>query len=94
MRTRIQEILDTHARKASASEYDRAVFISAVAAARSTVSEYLVNAGPDIDADLLLQRLQDLYAGYHDPDGKYTSGKGAIGDLMADLGPVLRRGDQ
>ncbi len=83
-------MLDAHAQKAAASEYDRSVCISAIAAARRAVREYLESTGPQVDADVLLQRLHELHANYHDPDGEYTSGKGVIGDFIADLGAVLR----
>ena len=83
-------MLDAHAQKAAASEYDRSVCISAVAAARSTISEYIESTGPHINAEVLMQRLQQLHTGYHDPDGEYTSGKGVVGDLIADLGAVLK----
>jgi len=91
--TRIQKVLDAHALKAAASEYDRSVCIIAVAAARKTVWEYLENTGPYVDEEALLQRLLDLHASYYDPDGEYTSGKGTIGDLIADICAALKESD-
>lgn len=93
MREKIQDVLNTHAQKAAASEYDRAVCISAIAATRNAICEFLESAGPQIDADMLMQKLQALHAGYHDPDGQYTSGKGVIGDLIADIGVILKQKD-
>ncbi len=93
IKTRIQKILDGHALKAAASEYDRSVCITAVATARSTVSECLESSAPHVDTDLLLRRLLDLQANYHDPDGEYTSGKGVIGVLIADIHSALKRKD-
>lgn len=93
MREKIEEVLAAHAHKAAASEYDRAVCISAVAATRRIIFEQFEASGRLVDADALINHLQQFHANYNDPDGVYTSGKGVIGDLIADLGPVIRSHD-
>jgi hypothetical protein len=91
--TKIQKVLDAHALKAAASEYDRSVCIIAVAAARKTVWDYFESTGPYVKEEMLFQRLLDLHASYYDPDGEYTSGKGIIGDLIADICAALKESD-
>ena len=83
-------LLEKHARKARESEYDRAVCISAISAARDVVTA-VPNDGNDRDyAASVLSRLCDLMEHYHDPDGVYTSGKGVLGALVSDIHLALR----
>ncbi|WP_093975680.1 hypothetical protein [Boseongicola aestuarii] len=79
--------------KAANSEYDRAVCRLAVAAARKTVWDCLDGTDPNVDEKMLVQKLLDLHASYYDPDGEYTSGKGTIGDLIADICGALKNCD-
>ena len=81
----VRALLDKHAQKASESEYDRSVAISAISASRDIIQAVPTDLNGEKYAACLLSELEKLLAGYHDPDGEYTSGKGVIGALLNDL---------
>jgi hypothetical protein len=85
----VSALLEKHAQKARGSEYDRSVAITAISTAREVIAA-VPDDGTDKEfAALLLSRLQDLAAHYHDPDGVYTSGKGVLGALVDDIQVAL-----
>ena len=81
----VRALLDKHAQKASESEYDRSVAISAISASREIIQAVPTDLNGKEYAACVLSELEKLLAGYHDPDGEYTSGKGVIGALLDDL---------
>ena len=85
------ELINKHAQKARESEYDRTVAISAISASREVIRAVPSDLNREEYAASLLAEIQKLLAGYHDPDGEYTSGKGVIGALLDDLQFALRR---
>ena len=89
---RVMAIITDHATKAHASEYDRSVAISAIASARRTVEDLpLEPSGSENHGQTILDALNDLRAGYNDPDGKYTNGKGVLGSLIDDVYLMLSK---
>ncbi len=86
----VRALINKHAQKASESEYDRSVAISAISASRDIIQAVPTDLNGEEYAACLLSELEKLLAGYHDPDGEYTSGKGVIGALLNDLQCALR----
>ena len=86
----VRALLNKHVQKASESEYDRSVAISAISASRDIIQAVPTDLDGEEYAARLLSELEKLLAGYHDPDGEYTSGKGVIGALLNDLQCALR----
>ena len=91
LKTDIMAIIDMHARKAQASQYDRSVAIAAIAAARDAVQTVAADLAPTDYSSEVWQKLNTLMQTYHDPDGEYTSGKGVIGDLAFDIYNFFKR---
>ena len=91
-RKRVMATIADHATKAQASEYDRSVAISAIASARRTVENLqLEPSGSENHGQRILDALNDLRAGYNDPVGKYTNGKGVLGSLIDDVYQMLSK---
>ena len=78
-------LVNTHAQKASESQYDRSVCILAI----STAREQILSIPSDFSSEYFQARVQDklnvLANNYHDADGEYTSGKGVIVALLDDI---------
>jgi len=89
--TIISQLIEKHAHKASMSQYDRAVSITAISAARQVVLAIPSNLPAEVYQARVLAELGQLMERYHDPDGQYTSGKGVIGSLVNDLHYTLTR---
>ena len=81
----ILRVVDEHARKASESQYDRAVAIAAIAAVRKLILAIPEQAKAEAYRMEVLAKLDQLKKGYHDSDGQFTSGKGVIGAVIDDL---------
>ena len=80
----ILKVIDLHSIKASKSEYDRSVSISAVSKVRELVLN-LVEDSEEMDKKTLIETIELMKVNYNDPDGKYTNGKSIIGSLLDDL---------
>jgi len=89
--TIVSQLIAEHAQKASLSQYDRAVAITAISAARQVVLAIPSNLPAEEYQARVLAELGQLMERYHDPDGEYTSGKGVIGSLVNDLHYTLAR---
>ena len=63
----VRALLDKHAQKASESEYDRSVAISAISASRDIIQAVPTDLNGEEYAACLLSKLEKLLAGYHDP---------------------------
>lgn len=87
----ISQLIEKHAQKASMSQYDRAVSITAISAARQVVLAIPSNLPSEEYQARVLAELGQLMERYHDLDGEYTSGKGVIGSLVDDLHYALTR---
>ena len=83
--TQILDIINKHALKAQASEYDRSVALTAIASARARIEEVLVEGSADCYGLNVLSCLALLYENYNDLDGQYTNGRGVLGSLIGDL---------
>lgn len=93
LKTHIIAAVAKHAVAAQASQYDRTVCISAVAAARSVVEDIIPDNPPQNYGEQVLCALKSLLQTYNDPDGKYTNGRGVIGSLLDDVEAVVRKVD-
>lgn len=85
VKERVLLLVDKHAQKASKCEYDRAVAITAISAAREAVLTIPDDLPPHLIRPHALAELAELMADYHDPDGQYTSGKSVIGSLYDEV---------
>jgi hypothetical protein len=62
----VRALLDKHAQKASKSEYDRSVGVSAISASRDIIQAVPTDLDGEEYAACLLSELKKLLAGYHD----------------------------
>lgn len=85
IRTTIESVFARHAEKAAQAEYDKSVFISAVAAARDVCRNLPVTGTADTYLQSVLDALDELFSNYNDTDGEYTNGRAAIGDVRRDI---------
>ena len=87
--SQVANIVTMHRKKASESAYDHKVAIMAVGSAANLIEQF--NWTGDLQADLeqLVPSLESFRDKYYDSDGEYTSGKGEIGSLLADLRYLL-----
>ena len=85
----IGELFDERALGANNSEYDRAVCIRAVEAARNAYKSVPIRGSSVEYRRVVVAVLIRLRTGYNDLDGQYTSGKGSIGDALDDIGGLL-----
>ena len=86
----VDALMKQHAKRARESEYDRSVSIAAISAARGIVLALPDDLRDSEYSSALLYELHGLMAGYDDPDGEFTSGKGAIGSLVSDIQVALK----
>jgi len=85
----IEEIFVERALGANNSEYDRAVCIRAVEAARNAYKSVPIRGSSIEYCRAVVAVLMSLRTGYNDADGQYTSGKGSIGDVLHDISSLL-----
>ncbi len=85
LRVAVDRVLSDRAIAAQNSAYDRSVCISAVGAARDVVQAVAVSGGAETYKRNLVAALSPVFETYSDPDGEYTSGRGVIGDILADI---------
>jgi len=81
----LTKIINARGVKAAASEYDRDVFIDAVAAARKTIDSVSTTGSPKSYHKTVQSRLDHLLDNYNDTAGQYTNGRAAIGDVLSDI---------
>ena len=82
----VKSIIDEHAVKVQANQYDRHIAVSAVASARKRVDELQLETVPaDKQARTVIDALIQLRLEYSDPDGEYTNGKAILGNLIDDV---------
>ena len=91
LRNLILATVAKHAVAAQASQYDRSVSITAVAAARSIVEEISPDNPSQDYGDRVLSALRSLHQTYNDPDGEYTNGRGVVGSLLGDVEAIARK---
>ncbi len=89
LRDAITEIFAERSKLAAQSEYDKSVCIRAVAAARDRFLTVAVTGDAIKYGQSVLQTLTTLRKTYNDSDGKYTSGKGSIGDVLLDVTALI-----
>jgi len=85
LREKILEIAKAHSAKSSKSAYDWKVVVAAIGRARETVLTVSIAIPENEYLDTVIKELYTLLEHHSDPDGEYTSGKGAIGDLLYDV---------
>lgn len=81
----LDAILERRGRQAAESDYDRGVWISAVAAARDAVEAIPVADHAQAYLGAVEDALDRLFNSYNDTSGDYTNGKAAIGDIRLDV---------
>ena len=84
-RNKVQQIIDAHSAKAQQSAYDRGTCVLAVLTARETVMTIPDEVDEQAYPQQVIQKLDELFNNYHDPDGEYTSGRAVIGSLRDDI---------
>ncbi|NNE24789.1 MAG: hypothetical protein HKN11_19495 [Rhizobiales bacterium] len=90
MRTAFDAVLTRHALAAQASEYDRSVAVTAIAAARAVITGAAVEGSAGDYGRTVYAAVASLHQTYNDPDGEYTNGRGVLGSLLGDLYDVVR----
>ena len=80
----VQDLLNEHARRAAASEYDRATCIASIAAARDAVAA-IHTAENASYGDAVIQQLSRLADGGTLPGGEYVSGRSIVIALLDDI---------
>lgn len=90
MQESIMNVIKEHALKAQDSEYDRSVCILAISKARELILSIPATLTPEQYRSELIEQLSNFQQNYHDSEGQYTSGKGVIGSLLADLSIALK----
>ena len=85
----VANIVMMHRKNASQSAYDHKVAIMAVGSAASLIEQFNWSGNIQADLERLLPSLESFRNNYYDSDGEYTSGKGEIGSLLADLKYLL-----
>ena len=85
----IKAIIKTRAMEASQMSYDRKVWISAVAEAQSVFNRVPLKDTVKAYHQAVVGALSAACDAYNDPDGEYTNGTGAIGDVLYDVMGLL-----
>lgn len=93
VRLALSKIINVRRVKAAASEYDRDVFIDAVAAARKTIDSVSATGTAKSYHKTVQSRLDHLLDNYKDTAGQYTNGRAAIGDILSDISELSIRPD-
>ena len=79
--------------KESASEYDRSVCITAVAAARDTFEAVEVAGSASEFVGRVYDAIRELQDNYSDSDGEYTNGTAPIGNVLSRVYDLKRKID-
>jgi len=90
MRTLFDEVLTRHALAAQASQYDRSVAVTAIAAARAIITNATVEGSAEDYGQSVYAAVASLHQTYNDPDGEYTNGRGVLGSLLGDMYSAVR----
>ena len=85
----IEVIIRKRAVEASQMSYDRKVWISAVGEAQSVFSRVPMKDTVEAYHQAVVSALSAACDAYNDPDGEYTNGTGAIGDVLYDVMDLL-----
>ena len=81
----IEKIISTRAIEASEMPYDRRVWIAAVSEARRVLGGVTVDGTSRAYYSAVVSVLSEASDTYNDPDGEYTNGRGAIGNILYDV---------
>jgi len=81
----IEDILNAHSTKAQNSAYDRDICILAILKAREVLMTVPTDADDKEYSTAVIEKMNTLFAHYHDSNGEYTSGKAVLGALRDDI---------
>ena len=85
IRNEVSKLVEIHRNRASNSPYDHKVSIMAIGAASMAINDVAGSLEDKDYLDAIENKLSELRDRYNDRNGEYTSGKGEIGSLLADI---------
>ena len=91
MRAAIEKLFNTRSVEAAQSQYDAKVCVRAVGAARDVWDRVAIEGTAPQYGQRVLDALEPVYDDYNDPDGEYTSGKAAIGDVFYNIMGIVQK---